>query len=182
MVVSGNSTLDIQNIPKWIMLWLKKNLIKENIIKNKKVNNKIYIERDFVSKNKISERSISNDEEVKNYLLDKGFDVVRLGKLDFQDQVNLFYNAKHIIGLHGAAFANIVFCKPETKVIEIKSLSAGSAISNLAKKNDLNYKSIDVDDKYINKHVSSTKQGQDVGFTANLEIPLNSLNEILKNK
>jgi len=182
VVVSGNSTLDIQNIPNWIILWLKENFIKKNIIKNKKASNKIYIERDLVSKNKISARSISNDSEVKKYLLNKGFYVVRLGELDFQDQVNLFYNAEHIIGLHGAAFANIVFCKPKTRIIEIKSLSAGSAIGNLAKKNNLNYKSVDVDDKHIHKHDSSTKQRQDVGFTANIEIPLDSLNEIFKNK
>ena len=182
VVVSGNSTLDIQNIPKWITIWLKNNFIIEKVIKKSKESRKIYIERDLNSQKKVSERSIINDSEVKKYLSEKGFDTVRLGDLDFQDQVNLFHNAEHIVGLHGAAFANIVFCKPNTKVVEIKSLTAGVAIENLAKKNNLNYKSVDLEGKHIDKHVSSTSGGQEVGFTASIRIPIDSLNKILKDK
>ena len=32
----------------------------------------------------------------------------------------MFWNAECIIGAHGAAFSNLIFCKPKTKVIEIK--------------------------------------------------------------
>jgi len=54
----------------------------------------------------------------------------------------MFYNAKTIVGLHGAGFANLVFCKPKTKVIELKSLSAGKVIENLSKKMNLKYSSV----------------------------------------
>ena len=35
--------------------------------------------------------------------------------------MQVFNNADIIVGLHGAAFANLCFCKPSTKIIELKS-------------------------------------------------------------
>ena len=62
--------------------------------------------------------------------------------LNFTDQVIYFYNDEYIIGFHGGGFANIVFCKPKTKIIELRGIHSGNPIENLAKKNDLNYTSI----------------------------------------
>ena len=33
-----------------------------------------------------------------------------------KDQIQMFYSAKKIVGLHGAGFANICFCNPKTKI------------------------------------------------------------------
>ena len=57
---------------------------------------------------------------------------------------SLFWNnnADYIIGLHGGGFANLAFCKPETKVIEFRMEKAGTVIENLAKKNNLKFYSI----------------------------------------
>ena len=116
-----------------------------------------------------------NDEEVKEYLSRKGFTSVRLGEIDFKDQVKMFHNADCVLGLHGAAFANIVFCKPGTKIIEFKSLTAGPVIANLAKKNNLNYSSVEAEANYTNKYNFPTQQGH-------IEIPINSLKKILEKK
>ena len=51
------------------------------------------------------------------------------------DQIRIFNNAKTIIGLHGAGFANISFCKPKTQVIELRSIGAGTIIKNIALNN-----------------------------------------------
>jgi capsular polysaccharide biosynthesis protein len=40
--------------------------------------------------------------------------------MNFFKQVYLFSNADFIISAHGAALANLVFCKQKTKIIEIK--------------------------------------------------------------
>ena len=170
--VSGNSTLDIQNIPDWIINWLKNKFIDKKTFKNKN-KNKIYIERDFKFSKKIPERSISNEVEVKKYLLNNGFTSVRLGEINFKKQVELFSNADFIIGLHGAAFANIVFCNPGTKIIELKSSTAGPVIKNLAKKNNLDYNSISSEAEHLYKYSFPTQQGH-------IHIPISSLNEILK--
>ena len=53
---------------------------------------------------------------------------------------------KTIIGLHGAGFANIVFSKPNTKIIELKIKShLGREIENLAKSNNLSFKALKFD-------------------------------------
>jgi capsular polysaccharide biosynthesis protein len=80
--------------------------------------------------------------EIKNSLSKKGFSIIRLSDLSFTDQVNLFNNASKIVGLHGAGFANLTFCKPNTTVIELKAVSAGFMYSNLSKKLNLDYRDI----------------------------------------
>ena len=56
--------------------------------------------------------------------------------------MQIFNNADIIVGLHGAGFANLCFCKPSTKIIELKSNTAGKMIENMAAINNLTYKSI----------------------------------------
>ena len=174
VVVTGNSTRDIQNIPRWIMLWLNSNFCDQKVTKNKKIKNKIYLERDFATLENIPERSVSNENEVKSYLLKKDFVPVRLGEIMFSEQVDLFHNADYIIGLHGAGFANLAFCKPGTKVIEFRSSTAGQVIENIAKKNNLNYNSIITEAKHINKYNFPTQQGH-------VQVPISSLSKILEN-
>ena len=45
------------------------------------------------------------------------------------------------MGLHGAGFANLSFCKPSTKIIEFR-ITPGKMYENLAKINNLKYDSI----------------------------------------
>ena len=87
---------------------------------------------------------IINETEVKNYLIKKGFSIIALSELSFLEQINLFSNAKQIIGLHGAGFANLVFCKPETLALEVKSEVAAPVIGNLAKKLGLKFKEMSI--------------------------------------
>ena len=171
VLTTGNATNDILNIPIWISKWLREKFISEKIKNNKDVKNKIYIERDTALSKKVPERSISNEGEVKNYLKNCGFISVKLGEVSFNEQVNLFYNADYIIGLHGAAFANLVFCKPGTKVLEFKSNTAGKAILNLAKNNNLNYNSIATEVKHVYEYNFPTQQGH-------IKIPMNELKKI----
>ena len=174
VVVTGNSTKDIQNIPSWITFWLNNNFCNQKITKDKKIKNKIYIERDNATHKGIAERTISNENEVKNYLLKNDFVPIKLGEIKFNEQVDLFHNADYIAGLHGAGFANLAFCKPGTKVIEFKSSTAGQAIENLAKKKNLNYNSIIAEAKHTRKYNIPTQQGH-------IQISIDSLNKILRN-
>tara|TARA_B100001123_G_C15260095_1_gene1006278 strand:- start:708 stop:1820 length:1113 start_codon:yes stop_codon:yes gene_type:complete len=138
-LMGKDATLSIQNIPDWISAWVKKSFIISNNNKNK-FSKKIYISR--IGDDNSNLRSIINEDEVRNFLVKKGFDIVILENLRFKDQVDTFNNAEQIVGLHGAGFANLVFCKEGTKVIEIKSKTAGDVIKNLALKNNLNHKSL----------------------------------------
>ena len=68
----------------------------------------------------------------------------------------------------------IFFCKPGTKIIELRSLNTGDTIKNLSKKNDLNYSSIDVEAKETYKFDYPTQHG-------NIQIAISSLIKALEN-
>ena len=169
VMVSGEATEDIRNTPSWISEWLKNSFLKRKISSSKK---NFYIDRNDHSNNQQQQRSISNEDEVKKYLLNKNFISVKLQDINFIEQVNLFNNAECIVGLHGGGFANIVFCKPGTKIVELRSNQAGPPIENLAKKNNLNYNSITVESKKSEKYNYRNQQGA-------IEVPIKDLNKIL---
>jgi len=103
---------------------------------------KIYIDRNDSLANTKGLRLITNENEVKRTLINNGFKSVTLGNFHFSDQVKIFNNAEIIVGLHGAGFANLCFCRPGTKIVELKSNTAGKVIENLAITNGLIYKMI----------------------------------------
>ena len=119
--------------------------------------------------------SNANEAEIKKYLLKNNFILVKLHDIKFIDQVELFYNAECIVGLHGGGFANLVFCKPGTKVVELRSSNAGTPIENLAKKNNLNYSSVIVEAKQIEEFNSPNQQGS-------IQIPISSLIKVLEDQ
>ena len=102
-------------LPNWIIHWLRDTYLK--CAKKFDSNEKIYIDR---TESKFNHCQIQNDNEIFNFLKEKGFSKYKVGELSFFEQIYLFNNAKIIIGAHGAAFTNLVFCKPDTKVIEIR--------------------------------------------------------------
>jgi len=60
--------------------------------------------------------------------------------MNFFKQVYLFWNADFIISAHGAALANLVFCRPKTKIIEIKpETQQGDYFKKISKINKLKY-------------------------------------------
>lgn len=64
-------------------------------------------------------RSVCNESDVNRVLSDKGFQVVALEELSLGEQIRLFYHVKVVVGVHGAGLANVVFCKPGTRIVEL---------------------------------------------------------------
>lgn len=62
-------------------------------------------------------RNAKNTKDIEDMLIAEGFFVIEPEKLSFSEQVNLFSNAEVLVGVTGAAFASLIFCKPETKII-----------------------------------------------------------------
>jgi len=132
---------DSLNIPDWIILFLRKNfLISEK--GNGNFPKKFFIDRSDSKSGHGKMRSIINEKEIRKLLEDMGFKFLVLSEYDFKDQIKLFNQAECIVGLHGAGFANVVFSRPNTKIIELQSDTAGEIIKNISEKNNLNYKSI----------------------------------------
>ena len=141
-VHTDNSHRDAQNIPEWIIGWLKEKFLTDLEAVKTKTPKKFFIDRTDPKSNAHRVRSIVNENEVKDFLIKKDFTYVRLHDLTFLEQVKHFNNAECIIGLHGGGFANISFCKSNTQLIELRTEKAGTVIENLAKKNNLNYDSL----------------------------------------
>lgn len=94
----------------------------------------------YISRSNASRRRIKNEKQLFDSLSNFGFEMIRLEEYSLNDQVNLFRNAEFIIGPHGAGLANLVFCKPATKVIELFPESyTEPCMYNISKINFLNY-------------------------------------------
>ena len=158
-ILSDNSHTDAQKIPEWIIEWLKKIFLTNSNNKKNNYPKKIFIDRSD-SKASLSQfRLLVNEDEVKSYLEKKDFTSVKLNDLDFLEQVHLFNNADCIVGLHGAGFANLAFCKKNTKVIEFRMSKTGKVIENLALKNKLRFDSVisEPESHNIDKHMGHIK-------------------------
>ncbi len=136
-VILNDPLKDNENIPDWIINFYKNELkIK---VKIEKKYDKIYIDRDDSSSNIKHLRKIINDKEVKEFLISKGFEIIKLSTKSFVDQINIFHHASKIVGLHGAGFSNLLFCRPNTRIVEIKPSHVGDQLKKLGQKLNLNY-------------------------------------------
>ena len=78
-------------------------------------------ERIYISRTKTRYRHLLNEPEVLDLLQEYGFVSVCLETLSLDEQVHLFSRAKAIVAPHGSGLTNILFCQPQTSVIEIVS-------------------------------------------------------------
>lgn len=166
--IFGNSpSRSMLHIPKWIITWLRKKFKDTKNFNKKKYSKKIFIDR--VDATDLKSRHIINNDEVKMNLKKLGFKILVLSRVNFKEQVRIFQEAKIIVGLHGAGFANIIFSKKGIKVIELKSKTTGNTIKNLATTCNLNYKNIS----------TSQKNKEFKGQQGNIFINIKKLNKII---
>ena len=74
----------------------------------------------YISRSNQKTRRIVNEHEVISVLAAYGFETVNPEDLAHSQQVALFSEASVVIGTTGAAFTNLLFCKPGCRVIEIR--------------------------------------------------------------
>lgn len=129
-------------VPKWNLNYIKKSFIIKSSFKGIKYD-KIYIDRDQdkmlngnLEKFK-NYRILINNQEIKSFLLDLNFKIIKPENLSLNDQVKVFNNAKLIVSLYGAAMYMINFCKKKTKVIEIKPYKSGNDFLRISDLNNL---------------------------------------------
>ena len=136
---------ETRNIPKWIIDYNRNKFLP--LMKRFNNDKKIFLDR---SSSKYNHCQIKNNNEIKDLLIKKGFTSYKVEELDIKEQIYLFNEASIIIGAHGAAFTNIVFCKPATKIIELIPLSHPSKkserISKVLKLDYLKIKTEDIND------------------------------------
>ncbi len=109
----GHILNSVKEIPKWIIIKNRKKFLKNNKNNLKK---KIFLDR---SESPYNHCQINNPNTVNKFINQKKFESYKPELLTFKNQIKLFNNSSIIIGAHGASLANIIFCKPGTKIIEI---------------------------------------------------------------
>lgn len=103
------------NPPAWSCRFLRSQLLPYAAPKCSTQN----LRRIYISRNDARYRRVTNEPEIVEILQGLGFELVKLQFLSVTEQISLFLNAEVVISPHGAGLANVVFCRPGTKVIEL---------------------------------------------------------------
>tara|TARA_A100000164_G_scaffold349532_1_gene352556 strand:+ start:299 stop:1396 length:1098 start_codon:yes stop_codon:yes gene_type:complete len=105
---------EVKKIPRWVILINRKIFLKK--LKKFKSPEKIFLDR---STSKFNHCKIFNQDVINYWIKKNNFSIYSPEILSQEKQIYLFKNASIILGAHGAALTNIIFCKPKTKIIEI---------------------------------------------------------------
>jgi len=73
----------------------------------------------YITRRNEKQRRIINEDRLIDQLVAYGFLIVDPGEHSYADQVKMFRSAEIIVGAHGAAFSNLVWCNKSVKVIEL---------------------------------------------------------------
>ena len=75
--------------------------------------------RIYITRRITNTRTVLEEEKLMSYLRNYGFIMIEPEVLSFKEQMEIFNSADIIIGPHGSAFTNIIFCKPGTVLLEL---------------------------------------------------------------
>lgn len=101
-----------EHVPAWCCYFLREHFLKPQPFTDFDAHPYVYISR------KDARRRITNEPELEEILEKYGFKSYELSRLSFREKIQLFNNAKVIIGTHGAGQTNVVFCKKGTHMLE----------------------------------------------------------------
>jgi len=91
-------------------------------------------------------RKVIDNSDFHQYLKCNGFEILNLENYSVTEAKYMFERANVILGPHGAGFSNIVFCKPNTLVIELFSQHISSEFYNFSEVLNLNHKFVTCND------------------------------------
>jgi hypothetical protein len=82
---------------------------------NSKINNlKIFVARGVKDRG-----DLKLENQLIDFLSSKGYLVIYTDEISFAEQRDFFERASRVISFHGGALTNLVWCQPQTKVLEI---------------------------------------------------------------
>ena len=80
------------------------------------------------------------------------FRIYQLSKLSFSQQIKIFNGSKIIVGVHGAGLTNFIFCKKNTKILEIRNKpNPNEVYEKIGFFNSLKYRTLKIDEIKNNK-------------------------------
>lgn len=123
----------------------------------------------YVSRKKAVRRKILNELALEELLENKGFEIVILEDLTWEEQVKLLNETKYLVAQHGAGLTNLIFMSPKTKVLELrrKADDHNNCYFSLSSAMQIDY------------YYQLCEADSDNTFEANLVVDLESLKENL---
>jgi capsular polysaccharide biosynthesis protein len=125
----------------------------------------------YISRKKALKRRIANEEAVESLLKSFGFKCVAMEDFSFAEQVNICFNAKCLISLHGAGLTNMMFMNKNSKVVELRQKGEfqNNCYFTLASDMDLQY-------YYL---ICEKVNPDEKNHTADVMVDLDALNELI---
>src|SRR5205823_4103252 len=91
----------------------------------------------------VSARQVLNEDDVLAVVESAGFEALFLEGRAVREQAALFAGADVVVAPHGAALANLVFCRPGTAVVELMGTNTASTwYARLSWRRRLNYRMV----------------------------------------
>lgn len=97
--------------------------------------------RIYISRKRTNTRRIINEDEVIDLLKEFNFLVLEFEDYTLDEQISIMHHTDILVSIHGAGLTNMIFCKPETIILELslKNQIMDKCYFNLANAMDLKY-------------------------------------------
>ena len=112
MIIPCHQIMTGHRHPGWVTNWVREKFLPSEQAAQ-------HGRRFYISRSIARNRRVKNEEEIFRILEPRGFEFVHAEKYSFADQIAMFASAEAIVAPHGAGLTNLVFCAPETRVIEL---------------------------------------------------------------
>lgn len=114
-VIAPSTLRETGHMRRWVCEWLRHTFAPPSESARHPV--RLYVGRDDAGYRKLENQA----EILDRVLLPLGFESVRWTGQSIRSQAAVFANAEVVVGMNGAALANLVFCQPGTRVIVLHS-------------------------------------------------------------
>lgn len=137
--------------------------------------NPIHAPRIYISRKKTPRRQIDNEADLESLLKKYGFTTIYTEDMSLLESCAYFYQASAIFAPHGAALTRLIFCQPQTKVIELLPLGRYTNLFywHLSVAKQLSY-------YYITSGSRRTQSSLAKGHASSLLLSLEDLEKTLK--
>src|SRR5262249_20776769 len=93
-----------------------------NTIRNRFLKDKGQAHRNiYISRGKAEKRKIVNEKEVVELLMRFNYEIHFFEDYSFTEQVEIMYQSKSLVGLHGAGLTNMLFMPANGRVLELRN-------------------------------------------------------------
>lgn len=113
LIVPYSPYFDCGYVSTWVCDFLRETFLEKSNSRD------FGYKRIYITRGMVQHRKVINEDKLIELLKSYDFKILDMGRYDIYEQANIFNGADIIIGMHGAALSNTVFCKPGAKLVEI---------------------------------------------------------------